>query len=205
MNSNNCLAAIARVLILMGAAMILSSCGTTENTSMDTNQSFRIAIMAESVGSQPPGLGYTVTSSWPILQQAYPSQVVYNITENDIAVYDWSHQIVTLTPQASTALIEAVVCPDEQRTDLIFLCFASRAFVVSFDEKPLYGGVFLYPESAMGIDFPVIYVSCVGDAVVLTIRPIHVLAGGSIDNSSWRVIKDDRIEQLFAELDKFVK
>ncbi len=52
-----------------------------------------------------------------------------------------------------------------------------RGFVVVLDDCPAYGGIFMHPVSAMGIDFPVIYPDTANARLTFSLRPIHEVSG----------------------------
>lgn len=182
----------------LGISVIVLATGCGRNIAPEEPR-FEIAFLDPGIKQPPSGLGYTVESSWDILRSAYPSKVTYTLTDEDIALYDWSNQIITLTVSSSSTLIESY--PDLESVifpDII----TGQPFIVVFDGQPLYGGIFIHPRSAMGIDFPVIYLSRYGDVFALKIRPSHSFGLFGGDDSEWQVIKVPEVKEYFLNLSK---
>ena len=117
----------------------------------------------------PLELGYTLDESWPILSTVDLGGASLILTVDDVDSYAWADQEMTLTTSASRRMVDAfgttISSPD----------LTGKPFVVTVDGIRVYGGVFLYPQSAMGISYPVIYTGSVGGQLVLTIRPYHTV------------------------------
>ena len=79
-------------LLLIGLALVivvtlLSSCkGENEVSIIDSK--FNIAVLDKSIFTKPPGLGYSIDTSWPILKSAYPKKVIFQMDISDIESYD---------------------------------------------------------------------------------------------------------------------
>ena len=104
---------------------------------------------------------------------------------------------MTLSSESTKALIDKFARDDEQR-EHPEAALDQRAFLVSLDGVPVYGGIFLHPMSSMGISFPVIYVEAQDGKLAFAIRPVHsVLGDYSEYEPAWFGIRDDRIRDLF--------
>lgn len=119
------------------------------------------------------GLRYDWATAWPILQRQDRTRCAASLTERDVSTYRCGKHELVLTPAASAALRAALSSRNRGESPDLDL----RGFVVAFDGRPLYGGIFLFPMSAMGISFPVIYPRREGARLVLAIRPTHVPFG----------------------------
>lgn len=180
-----------------GISVIVFSAGCGKNIASEEPR-FEIAFL----DAVPPNLGYTVESSWDILRNAYPSKVTYTLTENDIALYDWSNQIITLTVSSSSALKERYPV---LKSNIFPELIDGQPFIVVFDERPIYGGIFIYQPSPRYIRFPVIYWNRDGDQFSLKIRPAHYIIGLdqiSEEDLEWDPIKDVEVKEHFLNLSK---
>lgn len=180
----------------------LFSCTTRENMGMETTHSFRIAMLDQNVAFQPPGLGATIESSWPILQSAYPSKVVYTVTEEDIDTYNWIDQTIELSPQASKRFIEFFEC---NLDDTYPVCTELYSFVSLFDDAPIYGGRFIVAMSPLVLRFPIIYAKMSSGIVTFSIRPFHPTETIELDNPAWEVIRNENVKSIFLELNKLLE
>lgn len=188
----------------------LTSCHSASGNDLeDTARSFTIAILSEEKSYDSwQEMGYTRGSSWPIFLDAYQSsQDAYRIETNDIDVYDWSEQTITLTAKASEAMINTFECIPDDR----FPCAGMSVFVVVVDQSPAYGGLIMDPYSPLGFQFPVIYPTIRGDRMIFAIRPVHHHKSASgfdesywfdLDESYWAGIMDQRVKALFDRLGK---
>lgn len=197
----------ARVLLL-GILVGLTSCSfTKENTEVNKNPMFQLVILDEQIKIFPRGLGQDWQTAWPVLQSAYPSNTAYIINESDIESYNWSEQIITLTAQASAAVLQTYNPPsvDCQKGNNKKVCLLSRAFVVVYDGAPLYGGIFWVDYTATSFQYPIIYPMLSPEgSLTFTVRP-HTSLTGMFGSDDWILIKDERIMSLFAELGTLTK
>ncbi len=113
-------------------------------------------------------LGYSVESSWPLLQQADLSKSTFVITEDDIVSYDWTHQHLKLSSQL------------RKKYEAEYLTFLAdfSPFVVTIDQQPVLGGMILKQFSPLAVDYPVMYVLNgpaypEEDELSIALRPIH--------------------------------
>lgn len=190
---------------LLLPVLVLSStlaCGPAQDSAVNSNHTFQLAVLNDMVAYEPPGLGYTIDSSWPILLDAYPSQVICNLTQDDIQSYDWTAQSITLTPQSSAAFLSALDCTGSEHS---MVCVVLNSFIVLYDSEPLYGGEFLLRGSQAAIRYPVVYASLADDLVTLTIRPMHAFYEIEENYPGWQTIRDDRVQALFSRLGKIAK
>jgi hypothetical protein len=164
--------------------------------SKNKTNAFLISILEQDVNSRPPGLGYSMQSAWPVLQEAYPSKSVYEITADGIDNYNWMDQTITLTSEATDSFIEYFNDCDENDLEA---CLTNRAFVVVYENTPIYGGIFFTKAPiAPAYHFPVIYLDLVNGVLELKIRP-----GNSIlenySEKEWEIIRDNRVKAFFVE------
>lgn len=196
---------------------VLISCDTqNKGVQMDGEPVFQFAILDQGLTASAPGLGYDWQTAWPILQSAYPSQISYTITEYDIERYDWSTQVITLNARASEAVFQQfhVTIDDCSIENSDKECLLKRAFIVTYNGEPLYGGIFIpdYPMPTR-YQYPIIYTSLSGKGQLnLIIRPYKSVSKRYMAEDyklysaeEWSLIKDKRIEDLFSQLGTLVK
>ncbi len=215
---------IGRLLLAVGVVVGLSSCSaentqkapaataneslgtdytTTEDVSMNNKTVFELHILEGDWLSLK--LGHELQQAWATLQQTYASATAFTLTEDDIEHYNWSEQVITLTPASSTALVSKFA-ETEEELQYPEATLDQRAFVVVVNGNPVYGGVFLHPMSSMAIKYPVIYVTTGEGKIVFKLRPIHsVLGKYSGLEPLWNGIKDPKIEDVFTKAGKLVK
>ena len=114
------------------------------------DKDFEIAIMDDSVE-----LEASYDSAFQVLQGNYPEKVIYRLTTRDIKSYDWERQEITLTTEASRALIDLYGCSGDFTTT----CLVGKNFLVLYNQQPVYGGLFFFTGPARYIDYPLILVS----------------------------------------------
>ncbi|HNB51027.1 MAG TPA: hypothetical protein PK530_03745 [Anaerolineales bacterium] len=196
------------VLAWLVAVFYLNSCSMEDNH-VNSEHSFEIAFLGSDLDPNnfSKRLGHTLESSWVVLKEAYPSKVKYSLTVDDIETYNWSEQVITLTPEATNNLIEHFDC----HAYVSFDCLYHHAFVVIFDGVPKYGGLFFpNPYTQESIDYPLIYPRLVGNEMELQVLPylgfafIQPPEGYTIPDEDWRTIKDEDIRVYFKELGKLV-
>ena len=203
----NSLPVLARIFLLALLSSLISCDVLGENAQISKDSEFQIAVLGYQSKTGPAGLGNSWQTAWPVLQEAYPSHVEYTISVDDIASYDWSEQIISLTTQASTAMLDKY---EVTNTDCVKnrgkVCVIRQAFVVVYQGEPLYGGIFWIKDDmgAEAILYPIIASIVTDDGhVAFIIRPDNSIFDHSADD--WLLIKDKRIEELFAELGKLTK
>lgn len=162
---------------------------------MSDNARFELHILQGTWSSMQ--LGYDLEPAWAALRDGYASASAFSLTENDVEAYDWQRQIFTLSSAASQALVDQFAETDEQR-EHPDAALDQRAFVVTVDGDPIYGGIFLHPMSSMGIYFPVIYVTAHEGVLAFTLRPIQSVLGDYAEyEPEWHGIKDPRVREVF--------
>ena len=130
------------IIVLIGVVFSLTACNALENQSIKNEPSFRLAMLDSSKISWPKGNVYfTWETLWPLLKQAYPSAVAYSLKEADIESYDWTRQVITLTPEASEMLLDTFACSNIARINPNF-CLEEYRFLVALNDLPIYGGEF---------------------------------------------------------------
>ena len=109
------------------------------------------------------GTPYTMKHLWPQLANADLHQAAFVFAASDIDTYDWKHQEMWLTPDATKRL-------GRTAADSLVRNALGQAFVVTLDGQRLYGGLFYSEGGAAAIRFPVIH--ALGEPVaLLRIRP----------------------------------
>lgn len=107
-------------------------------------------------------LGYDAERSWSILKNIDLSSGAFRITVSDIESYDSNRQIFVLSKKISERLLQDLeikkgrllqdkILKDPQFPPIHLLNL--EAFVISLDEKQVFGGIFINPFSAMAIDY----------------------------------------------------
>jgi hypothetical protein len=172
-------------------------------TVVDDTPLFQISILDDDIGAFDKGLGQDWETAWPTLQKAYPSKVEYSFTEDDIESYDWSNQIITLTPQASENFLKnSTAILNKHSLDYIH----GYAFVTVYESTPIYGGIFM-PNIpiATAYSYPIIYPDIVDGQILFKIRSRHMDFETKHDSPEWKRIKDERVKTLFERLGKLAK
>lgn len=157
-------------------------------------------------------LGYKYITAQPNLNAADKSNPLFTIGLAEIESYDWTWQAITLTPDATTRLIDVLPISDKDGVRSLIALKESlgwgnplenalyiHSFVVMVNDEMLYGGIFLDPMSQMAIDFPVIRISLVNGQAVLYLLPVHIpfvnydpLAGtATVDSAINEVVEGD--------------
>ena len=169
-------------------------------TSEKAAQSFNLHILNETWTSL--GLSNSLETAWPILKNVYRHTTVAEVSDRDIAGYDWEKQQIILTASASQALkikFEIGV------NDGLFVYFGipHRAFVVSVDGDAKYGGVFLERGSAMGVRYPVIYLDEDKNGLItMEVRPVHSINELDSSDPVWKIVRQDCIYDIFTRIGK---
>jgi len=187
------------LLIVWLVFLGVQSCTKVENASTtDKERSFEFALIQGEQICTPPNLGPSWETAWPVLQQSYPSGVVYSFTMADIETYNWSEQVITLTESESETFSMVV-----SNNTPSFICY--YAFLVLFDGAPLYGGRIVLKQSNIIVRYPVVYLGRIDNKRTLTIRPYHFNAYLDKDDPLWKVINDVRVEEALLEAGKLVR
>ena len=190
----------------------LISCNTQgENSQENEGPVFQFSILSKELTDSAPGLGYDWQSIWPVLQSAYPAQTSFVINEYDVEYYDWPAQVITLDTTISNLILQKFNINDEDCVDKgnDKECLLGRAFIVSHEGEPLYGGV-LIPDYPAPIQrqYPIVYPALSSNGkITLTIRPYKSLSKRYrsedyklYSDEEWSLIKDKKIEELFEDL-----
>lgn len=178
----------------------------------ETTDHFHLSILSwEKVAGRSTHLEDHWETFWPALQKAYPSGSIFDITENEIETYDWANQIITLTPNASKALFDAISCKDIDRTYQYPFCLDNKPFIVVLDGVSVYGGISSFPGSQRAFPAPIsiVYFTQQSGIISATIfrrsDPAEIptrnrpLGSPTIDTDA---LRDFRIKELFAQLRK---
>ena len=189
-----------RIILLLGLSVSISfivvSMHPEAGIRLRSKEQFVISILEGSFGDL--GLGYTWEQAWPILKTAYPRSTWRQWSLEDIEAYQWNSQTFRLTARASK----------EFRTNFPKKSFLfkldHRAFVVTHDDKPAFGGLFLERGSAMAIRYPVFYIEEAADGTIsLVLRPYHTISEmPPLSDSSWDPVGLDRLRSIFDEEQK---
>ena len=188
---------------------ILTSCGFLAPANspptpapVKGNSTFEIHILADSFDSLK--LGYKWDAAWRVLKQVYPQYTLATITDQDIEEYNWSEQTIKLTTNATQSLLSKFKVSSASEIDMVF-GVSHRAFVVTLDGSPQYGGLFLVRGSQMAISYPVIYMDYQDNGnLVLTIRPFHTVITGDLapSDQAWAIVRQESIRSSLAQTDK---
>lgn len=192
----------------------LISCNTQGETSQENEGPvFQFSILSKDFTDSASGLGYDWQSIWPILQSAYPTKVSIGINEYDIEHYDWTAQVITLSLTASESLLQKFnfTIEDCENKKNGRECLLNRAFIVSHNGVPLYGGIFIpdYP-APIKREYPIIYPALSREGcVTLTLRPYKSVSKRYqpedyklYNDQEWALIKDPNLKDLFEHLGK---
>jgi hypothetical protein len=175
---------------------------------MEKDHVFEIVIIDSDIHTIPKGIGQDWETAWPILQSSYPDKVVYRINEYDVANYAWSEQEITLTNEASKRISQEFFIDLDGCHQNPEDCLFGRAFVVAYQDSPLYGGIFLedFPFQ-LSFRYPIIYPKFSNDgSIIFTIRPYTSISKYYVyAENDWYLIKDERIEVLFDKLGKLIR
>jgi len=188
-------------------AVTALSVGAFDKKPVSTQTGFVLRILAENYESLH--LGYTWDSAWPVLSKTNAYTTSAEITLTDVAHYDWTKQTLVLTPKASRALNARFKIRKD--TDLAAqFGIGHRAFVVRLDGVPVYGGVFLEPQSPMAIKYPVINLNTTKDGCWrLTLRPMNTVGDAVIklkaDDPIWERIRREEIRAAFEKANKLTR
>lgn len=108
------------------------------------------------------------------------------IADSDIEAYDWDNQAIVLTELASNRVQNKV-----------------GSFIVTLDDKRLYGGKGMDRISQMAVRQPVIYTESIAGRTVLLIRPQHDFGKRPhLDDKSWDVVAPPAVMNYFAKTGK---
>jgi hypothetical protein len=194
--------------LIIGAGTSLSFCSnagvgkmpvTTSTPSVKSEGSFHLHILQGDLDSLE--LRSDLRAAWDIIQRVYPTTIAFSLTEDDVESYDWSEQVIVFTPEASSSLISTLAGSDSEKLSPAQI-LGYRAFLVTLNNKPLYGGVFMFPMSAMRINYPVIYAQFAEEKLSFKIRPIHSVIGYSSVEPHWNGIRDEGIHDVFSQIGK---
>ncbi|MFN8007061.1 MAG: hypothetical protein U0V70_08600 [Terriglobia bacterium] len=152
-----------------------------------SNSDFQFIILKQLQSELPRR--YSASEMFPILQSLGTGEALQVLKVDDIAVYDWDRQVITLTGEASQALklnLEKAESPPEEIKainrmkesldwgNVIERALSRVCFTVNLRGTMIYGGIFLDAISQMPIDFPVTRVRLNDQQVQFSILPIHI-------------------------------
>ncbi len=174
--------------LLICASLLISTISSRPSKThaqADTMPQFQLIILNEDWHDLQ--LRYEYNTAYPNLTAADKSNPLFTIGLAEIESYDWTWQAITLTPDATTRLIDALPLSDKDGVRSLIALKESlgwgnplenalyiHPFVVMVNDEMLYGGIFLDPMSQMAIDFPVIRISLVNGQAVLYLLPVHI-------------------------------
>jgi hypothetical protein len=187
------------VLVYLGYGFALAQ-EKTQSISSKSLGSFTIHILDENWDSLR--LGYTLEKSWPLLQSAYKQMTLLKVTEEDILKYDWVKQQIILTAETTETLKNTFrINANEPSSDGLIISL--RAFVVTIDGQPAYGGIFLPRGSQMAIRYPVIYIGKDSNGLItMDIRPAHSIFDMESSDPAWNMVRKNCIRDVFARIGK---
>ena len=159
--------------------VILVACSPVPN-----NAGFQITIFDDSWLDLH--LSYTPGEAFPILLNLDRTQDLFTIGLQQIENCDWDTQTLTLTRDATGDLLKALESATYGQESLVTdmldelgwgnhleKALYLKAFVVSIEGTPIYGGVFLQEYSQMGITFPVFRVTEIDGQAILRLAPVQ--------------------------------
>jgi hypothetical protein len=193
---------ILSFIALLGLAFgLLSACSMNTPTlpgdseqSLDldsstlSNDRFQLIIFRESLWDD----SYMATEAqdaFPLIADFDEEQSIFVINLNDVELYDWDQQTITLTQEATERLVKAVEneeISDPSLETLIGIkesmglgnpterALYTRAFSVKVDGNGLYSGLFIDATSSISIDYPAIRLSIVDGKAFLSLLPVHI-------------------------------
>jgi hypothetical protein len=193
--------------IVLATSMVISlmwgfavAQGKSPSISFRTAESFAIHILDEDWESL--GLGYTSEKSWPILQSRYKHATLVTVTSLDIGEYHWVKQRIILTAEATESLNERFKIGGDNSLSAN-LGIPHRAFVVTVDGQPVYGGIFLDRGSQMAVRYPVIYAGEDKNGLItMDLRPAHSTFELDSSDPAWEIVRPDCIHDIFARAGK---
>lgn len=208
------------------SAVVLAACAPTPNDSSAQAYDISITIYNDSWSSLQ--LRYDADHAQDVLTHLTDGTPLYTITPDEIASYNWTSQVLTLTPAATQDLTAALKNATYGQQSVLIEFYDSidfgnaldralytKAFVVTIDGQPIYGGIFLDLYSQMAIDYPVMRIWERDGSAQLALLPTHLpfslvddpRSTFATDNTAvFRdLIRDDRVRELFESQDKLVE
>lgn len=173
----------------------LASCSSMNNDK-ENNPSFQIAFLQGEKVCSSPDLGNNIETSWQVLQESFPSKVIYTIRLDKIESYNWKDQSITLTNKEAKEFSDFV----SNGSNSSLIC--PYAFLVLVDETPTYGGQIVFYQSPQRFQFPVIYIQSEDDRVRLLLRPYHSVLQIEPNDPAWQIIKDENIKKIMSDSNK---
>jgi hypothetical protein len=184
-----------RIILLLGLSVgmsfIIVSMDSEAGIRLRSKKQFVISILEGNFSDL--GLGYTWERAWPILKASYPRSTWRQWSLEDIEAYQWHSQTLRLTARASKEFRANF----PKNSSLFKL--DHRAFVVTHDDMPAFGGLFLERGSAIAIRYPVFYIDEAADGTIsLTLRPYHTISEiPPLSDSSWDPVGLDKLRSIF--------
>lgn len=151
------------------------------------NQGVEIAVLNASLGD--PGWPTDFDKVLPRLSEARSAGARVTFTQSDIDEWNWNAQAITLSRSATQRLFASLPAESELTGSVrqmkkgherlnwgnqIGLSLHTRAFLVSVQDEPVYGGVFLEAVSERRVNIPVLRTTLVDGRVVLHVLPVHL-------------------------------
>jgi len=195
MNPFNRKSKFFNLLSLMMLILELASCSSMNNDK-ENNPSFQIAFLQGEKVCSSPDLGNNIETSWQVLQESFPSKVIYTIRLDKIESYNWKDQSITLTNKEAKEFSDFV----SNGSNSSLIC--PYAFLVLVDETPTYGGQIVFYQSPQRFQFPVIYIQSEDDRVRLLLRPYHSVLQIEPNDPAWQIIKDENIKKIMSDSNK---
>ncbi|KAB2854076.1 MAG: hypothetical protein F9K46_17455, partial [Anaerolineae bacterium] len=144
-------------IALLICATLLTQPSKTQ-AQADTMPQFQLIILNQDWHDLQ--LGYKYITAQPNLNAADKSNPLFTIGLAEIESYDWTWQAITLTPDATTRLIDVLPISDKDGVRSLINLKESlgwgnplenalyiQSFVVMVNDEMLYGGIFLDPMS----------------------------------------------------------
>jgi hypothetical protein len=189
---------------MMVLAVALSACGmstvpsrTTQLPATASGEGFRLYVLNGKMADL--NLGYTRESSWSVLSKVDLAANRMVITQDGIESYDWAEQTITLTLDATKAIVAIFPPPGT------FSLMIGVPFVVALDGERIYGGVFMVAGYDAKCEMPIILGRTEGNRIQLQIRPQLIRSGiayASYSPADRAQIEIPKIRAFFSALGK---
>lgn len=176
-----------RFFVLVGLITGLSFACSSKMESLPPDDSFQLIIFNRDWYDL--NLGYQAQNVLPVIYDLEESESLFVISLDNIEIYNWDQQTITLTEDATKELAIALDnhVEDSEAVEALMgmrerlgwgnpwdHILYTKTFLVKVDNTPLYGGIFLHAVSQMAIDYPVIRLSVIDGKAVLSLLPVHI-------------------------------
>lgn len=190
---------IGLILAMMVVSNISSCSRKEDSTTVDSKESFQLAIIRGEKNCTSPKLGDSWETVWPVLQTFYPSNAIHTVNLAGIESYNWTEQSITLSDMESETFSSII----SNQTGMAEIC--QYAFLVLLNYEPIYGGKITFSQSALARKYPVIYIELDNNKLELLIRPFHSVLPIDSNDPAWPMIRDPRVKNVFLKANKLIE